>query len=219
MLLAQGGQPLLLGHGVDVGADDERDQVEEGYPCVLGQELLRKGQAHGRRDPADTHDLPEPDADGSPHLMVRPGASYDSHGAQVNGVLNGGDLGTLSILDSSMSTAERACANTYDEVAKENLQDLGPQACAAFEDLLQNPDQQRAKRRTDKGAVRGHLWHARREVVAVLVAVLCQPRGEHLLSTGQCAGGQHLGTHWVLLELLDVRLRRGCHVSQCICSK
>jgi len=45
VLLAQGGEALFLGNGVDVGADDEGDEVKEGDPCVLGQELLGEGQA------------------------------------------------------------------------------------------------------------------------------------------------------------------------------
>ena len=65
--------------------------------------------------------------------------------------------------------------DTYNQVAEENLQDLGSQTGAAAKDLLQNPDQEVAQRRADKGAVGGHLGHARCKVVAVLVAVLGQP--------------------------------------------
>jgi len=40
-----GREALLLGNAVNVGADDEGDEVEEGDPGVLGQELLGEGQA------------------------------------------------------------------------------------------------------------------------------------------------------------------------------
>lgn len=93
MLLAQRGEALLLGDGVDVGADDERDQVEEGHPRGLGQELLRKGEADGTDDPADAHDLPEADADGGADLVEGAGAGDEGHGDEVDAVLDGGDLG------------------------------------------------------------------------------------------------------------------------------
>jgi hypothetical protein len=40
VLLAQGCETLLLGEGVDVGANDEGDQVEEGDPELVREELL-----------------------------------------------------------------------------------------------------------------------------------------------------------------------------------
>lgn len=92
MLLAERCQTLLLGDGVDVRPDDERDQVEEGDPSRLGQELLRKGQADGRGNPADAHDLPEPDAHGGADLVEGAGACDERHGGQVDAVLDGGDL-------------------------------------------------------------------------------------------------------------------------------
>jgi len=66
-----------------------------------------------------------------------------------------------------------------------------------------------AERGADESAVGGHLGHARREVVAVLVAILGQPRGDQLLGAGQRAGREHLGAQRVLLELLDVGLGEG----------
>lgn len=47
VLLTQGCKALLLGDCVDVGAENERHEVEEGHPGVLRQELLGKGQADG----------------------------------------------------------------------------------------------------------------------------------------------------------------------------
>lgn len=63
-----------------------------------------------------------------------------------------------------------------------------------------------AQRRADEGSVCGHLGYARREVVAMLIAVLCEPRGNEFLSAGQGAGGQHLGAQRVRLQLVDVGL-------------
>ena len=61
---------------------------------------------------------------------------------------------------------------TYDQVADENLQDLGLQACPATENLLEEPDEEVTHGSADQGAVRGHLGHSRGEVVAMLVAIL-----------------------------------------------
>lgn len=95
---------------------------------------------------------------------------------------------------------------TYNKIADENLHDLGPQASAILEGLLQSPDQEMTQRSADKGSIGGHLGDARCEVVAVLVAVLGQPRGDQLLGTGKCASGKHLGAQRVVLKLLDVGL-------------
>jgi len=103
---------------------------------------------------------------------------------------------------------QRGGEEAYNQVADENLQNLGPQTGAVLERLLQGPDEAVAERGADEGAVRRHLGHARRKVVAVLVAVLGQPRGDQLLSTGEGAGREHLGPHRVVLELLDVGLNR-----------
>ena len=40
----------------------------------------------------------------------------------------------------------------------------------------------------------------------MLVAVLCEKRGDELLSTSEGTGGQDLGAEGVLLNLLDVGL-------------
>lgn len=85
-------QALLLGVGVDVGADAEGDDVEERHPGVLGQELLGKGQRNGRGDPADLHDGHEAGLDGGADLVEGARAGDDSHRGQVDCVLDGGDL-------------------------------------------------------------------------------------------------------------------------------
>lgn len=92
VLLAKRGQSLLLGMGVDVGTDDEADEVEEDHPGVLGEELLREGEGDRRSDPADLHDRHEAGADGGAHLVEGLGTGNDGHGNQVDGVLDRGDL-------------------------------------------------------------------------------------------------------------------------------
>ena len=64
------------------------------------------------------------------------------------------------------------------------------------------------ERRADEGSVRGHLGHSSSEVVAVLVAVLCNPRGEQFLESGERSRGDHLGTEGVGLQLLEVGLEK-----------
>ena len=70
---------------------------------------------------------------------------------------------------------------TYDQVRYDDLHDLGLQARPASEYPLEERDHDVAERCTDKCAVDCHFGHAAREVVAVLVAVLCNPRCKELL--------------------------------------
>lgn len=64
---------------------------------------------------------------------------------------------------------------TYNEIADNNLHNLGLEAGSATEDLLQKPDEKVTKWCTDKGAVRCHLGNTRGEVVAMLIAILGEP--------------------------------------------
>ncbi len=80
MLSPEGSEPLLLGVCVDVGADDEADDVEEGHPGALWEELLGKGKRDGRDDPADLHDGPEACPDSRPDLVECPGTCNQGHG-------------------------------------------------------------------------------------------------------------------------------------------
>lgn len=64
-----------------------------------------------------------------------------------------------------------------------------------------------AQRSADQSSIGGHLGDARSEVVAMLVAVLGQPRGEKLLSSGEGTGREHLGAQRVRFKLLDVGLK------------
>lgn len=90
--LAESFQTLLLGVGVDVGADEEAENVEEGHPGVLGKELLGEGQGQGGGDPADLHDGHEAGLDGGANLVERACAGDNSHGREVDGILDRGDL-------------------------------------------------------------------------------------------------------------------------------
>lgn len=85
-------KPLLLRLGVDPGANDKSNDVEEGDPGMLGQELLGKGQCQGRDDPADFHDRHEAGSNGCSDLVEGPGAGDDSHGGKIDCILNRCDL-------------------------------------------------------------------------------------------------------------------------------
>jgi hypothetical protein len=47
-LLAYSSKPHLLGMGIDVGADNKRDEIEEWNPGLLRQKFLSKGQCNRR---------------------------------------------------------------------------------------------------------------------------------------------------------------------------
>ena len=79
VLSPQGSEPLLLGMCVDVGSDDETDDVEEGHPGGLGKELLGKGQRDGGNHPADLHDRPEAGLDGRADLVEGASACDQRH--------------------------------------------------------------------------------------------------------------------------------------------
>ncbi len=78
-LLPQCSKPLLLGMGVDVSSNDERNDVEEWYPGLFREELLSKCQAKRRRDPANLHDWHETSSDCCSNLVPRSRASNDGH--------------------------------------------------------------------------------------------------------------------------------------------
>lgn len=95
---------------------------------------------------------------------------------------------------------------TYNQVADKNLENLGPQAGAPAEGLLEKPNQEVAQGSADEGAIRRHLGHSRSEIVAVLVAILGEPRGKELLGTSESTSREHLGPQRVLLKLPEVSL-------------
>lgn len=85
-------KPLLLGLRIDPGADDKGNDVEEWHPCMFWQELLGEGESQRRGYPADLHHWQEAGSDGSPDLVECPCAGDHSHGGEVDGVLNWGNL-------------------------------------------------------------------------------------------------------------------------------
>lgn len=188
--------------GVDIGADEEPDDVEERHPGVLRQELLRKGQRKRRSHPADLHDGHETSADCRADLVEGACASDDSHRRQIDGVLDGRDLVPLaSFLQAPIPV------KTYNQIADQDLQDLSLQAGPASEDLLENADEEMAERRSDKHAVKDHLRHAGAEVMAMLADVVGNPRGKQLLQTRERTRGEHLRAQRVRLQLLEVELQ------------
>lgn len=88
---------------------------------------------------------------------------------------------------------------TYDQVADEDLEDLGLQAGATRKDLLEDADEQVAQRRTDEHAVEGHLGHPSAEVMSMLADIVCNPGSEQFLETGKQTGCQHLCAQWIRL--------------------
>lgn len=90
--LSQGFEALSLGVGVDVGSDEEPDDVEEWHPGVLREELLGEGKRQRRGDPADLHDREEASLDGGADLVEGTRASDNGHRRQVDDVLDGGHL-------------------------------------------------------------------------------------------------------------------------------
>lgn len=106
-----------------------------------------------------------------------------------------------------MGEGRISAGHPYDQVANENLEDLGLEAGATGEDLLKNADQNVAQRRADEHAVERHLGDARAKVVAMLADIVGDPGGQQLLQTRQHTGGEHLGAQRVGLELAEVGLR------------
>lgn len=173
MLLPQRSQPLLLGGRVDVSSDKERDKVKEWHPRLLGQEVLGKSKREWRSHPADFHDGQETGADGRADLMESAGACDDGHGGQVDSVLDRRDLGD-TVSWNGFEPKERIA--TYNQVADDDLEDLGLQTCPSCEQLLQGADEDVADGSADEGTIDGHLGHTRCEIVSILVAILCDPR-------------------------------------------
>lgn len=108
-----------------------------------------------------------------------------------------------------MSNCAHVChGGTHNQIADENLQNLGLQALAPLEDLLEKTNQDVAEGCADQCTVDGHLGDARGEVMARLAPVVRDPRREELLETGEGARSEHLGAQRVALELLEIGLGR-----------
>ena len=179
-------KPLLLRLGIDPGADDKGEDVEERHPGLLGQELLRKGQRQGRDDPADLHDGHEASSDGRSDLVEGPGPGDDGHGGEVDGVLDGCNL-HIRPMSARLGVPDPAKLggwwHTYDQIADENLHNLRRQARPPGEHPLQYADQEVAQRRADEGAVHCHLGHAGVDVMAGRTDIFRDPRGQDFLQS------------------------------------
>lgn len=149
---------------------------------MLGKEVLGKSQRNGRCDPADFHDGHETGAHSGADLMESAGAGNDGHGDQIYRVLN----------------------RSNNQIANQDLQNLGFQTRATGKDLLQNSNENVAHGRTDEHSVQRHLWHAGAEVVAVLADIMSEPRGDEFLQRREDTGGEHLCAEGVCLELFEV---------------
>ena len=164
--------------------------------------------------------------------MEGAGAGDDRHGGEVDAVLDRCELWwyqlrSLSCASSPACVNSRAISaclavslpadglhasdmkeicNTYNKIANEDLRDLCAYTRSPSKQPLQDVDQDVSNRSTDEGTVDGHLRHARREVVAIFIAILCYPRRKQFLKCGERAGCEHLGAERIRLELSEVGL-------------
>jgi hypothetical protein len=68
-----------------------------------------------------------------------------------------------------------AATITYNQIANEDLENLGLQTRTTGEDLLQDANEDVAEGRGDEHSVQRHLGDARAEVVAVLADIVGDP--------------------------------------------
>lgn len=94
----------------------------------------------------------------------------------------------------------------YNQIANQDLQNLGLQTRPAREDLLQNSNENVAHGRTDEHSVERHLRHAGAEVMAMLADIMSKPRGDEFLQSREDTGREHLCAKGVRLELFQVGL-------------
>lgn len=169
---------------IDIRADDKSDDVEKRHPGVLGQELLREREGEWGGDPADFHDGHEAGTDGGADLVEGTGAGDEGHGDEVDCILDGRDLRARGKKDFGQRVAFRprdvgrtglGGGKSYDQIADEDLKNLGSQTGPAFEEFLQDGDQDVTQWSADEGAVEGHLGYARAQVVAVFTAIVGDP--------------------------------------------
>lgn len=88
MCLPQSLETLLLGLGVDVGADEETDNVEERNPGLLGEELLRECERDGGGNPGHLHDWHESSLPCRVDSADVARTVDDGHGGKVDTVLD-----------------------------------------------------------------------------------------------------------------------------------
>lgn len=81
----------------------------------------------------------------------------------------------------------------YNQVADDNLENLGLCAGPSCECLLQKGDEDMAKRGRNQRTVDSHIRHTRGEVSPMFRAVPRNDRCKKLLETVEGSGGEHLG--------------------------
>ena len=89
VLATQGCKAHSLDLAVDVGRNNEGDDIEEVHPQLSREEVPSESEADGRGDPADLHDRPEAGLDSSASLVVGSSAGDNGHDREVNDVLDG----------------------------------------------------------------------------------------------------------------------------------
>lgn len=94
----------------------------------------------------------------------------------------------------------------YNQVANQDLQNLGLQTRPAGKNPLQDSNENVAHGRTDEHSVERHLRHAGAEVMAMLADIMSEPRGDEFLKSRENTGRQHLCAKGVCLELFQVGL-------------
>jgi hypothetical protein len=202
MLSAESCKTLLLGGRVDIGTNHKSNDVEEGDPGLLREELLSKCKRNWRGDPADLHDWHEASLPSCVDLVESTCTGNDGHRDQVHGVLDWCNLIGLVY-------CVRACIRqAYQQVADKNLKDLGLQACSTGEDLLENADENMPKWSGDKCTIYCHLRYSGCEIMSVLVSILCDPRSEQLLEGSKTSRCEHLRPQWIGSEVFEVYLIR-----------
>lgn len=73
---------------VDVRANHKSNDVEERYPDLLWQKLLRESKGYGGSDPRDLHHGHKAGTNSGADLMEGFGAGNDGHGDEIDGILD-----------------------------------------------------------------------------------------------------------------------------------
>jgi len=183
LLLLDGRHPLLLGEGVDIGSNDETNEVKEWDPSMRWQEPLCKGQSDRAGNPADFHNWEESSSDHCLNILLLSGTSNNGHTGEVDHVLDG----------------------CNDEIAHKDLQDLGSRGGTTSERALKDVDEEVSERCRDEGAVDSHHRNSWGEIAAMLL-ITCDDGGDELLKGRECTRRHHLRLKRVPLEHVQVRL-------------
>lgn len=150
---------LLLGRLVDVGTDNEGDQVEEWHPRMRRQKLLGEQQREWTSAPRHLHNWHEPNLDSRADLVECPCAGNDCHAREVHGVLD-----------------RRDKQITYDD-----LRNFGRSGGTTSEKFLEQGDKDMPERRGNEGTVDSHLGDTGGQEGATLASVASDYGGKDFL--------------------------------------